>query len=580
MRIRIVLHGLLVALLVQFVSGCQTSRSVSSAATSRSQALLGTRATYCHAPRKPDNRVDVDRLIAELVELRANTYSFCIHGWATDWDDLKLILPAANAKGIRVWASIVPPSESPPRLKNYAEPFRLDYIRWAKEFAKLSLQHTNLVAWSIDDFTHNLKIYTPEYVKEMMDASHRINPRLAFAPCCYYPTINALFATNYVPLLDGILFPYRHESGGANLKDPGLVESELKKLKSICGEKFPIVLDIYATAHSRLGATTPEYVDEAMQSGHRAADGVMIYCHQDPKKQNEAAKFEIVKRNFRAWADEPHRAVRQKNLRGSFGTYDNEPRKKDGRVDVERLATELDKIKANTYNYLVWHATNDWEDLKLFLPLAQARGVRVWVTVVPPTESPPIWGKNYSEPFRLDYARWAVELAKLGLQYTNLVAWSLDDFTDNAGRFEPAVWQKVLADARAVNPRLSFVPCCYYQHLTPEYAAKYRGLVDGILFPYMHAAKGMNLIDTDTVETEVARFKELFGADMPILVDVYATKHSSLQETTPEYVDKVMTFAHGCADGVLIYCHQYEDTTPGKYRVIKKLFGDWNAAAK
>ena len=110
--------------------------------------------------------MDVDRLIAELVDLHANTYSFCIHGYYTDWDDLKLLLPRAREKGIRVWASVVPPSESPPRTKSYAEPFRLDYERWAVEFAKLSLQETNLVAWSIDDFTHNLtRTYTPAYVK-------------------------------------------------------------------------------------------------------------------------------------------------------------------------------------------------------------------------------------------------------------------------------------------------------------------------------------------------------------------------------------------------------------------------------
>ena len=301
MNTKFLLRAFAVAVLASFFAGCATPRSAPDARTIRAQVLPGTRATYCRAPRKADNRVDVDRLIAELVELRANTYSFCIHGWASDWDDLKLILPAANAKGILVWASIVPPSESPPRLKNYAEPFRLDYVRWAAEFAKLSLQHTNLVAWSIDDFTHNLKqTYTPAYVKEMLDGARAINPRLAFVPCCYFPTINASFATNYVPFLDGILFPYRHESTGANLKDASLVESEIKRLKQICGEKFPIVLDIYATAHSRLGATTPEYVDEAMQAGHRAADGVMIYCHQDPK--TNADKYEIVKRNFRAWA--------------------------------------------------------------------------------------------------------------------------------------------------------------------------------------------------------------------------------------------------------------------------------------
>src|SRR4051812_47214619 len=81
------------------------------------KALLGTRATYCSVPRKKDGRMDADKLVAELVDLHANTYSFCIHSAATDWDDFKLFLPVARAKGIRVWASLVPPSESPPRTK-------------------------------------------------------------------------------------------------------------------------------------------------------------------------------------------------------------------------------------------------------------------------------------------------------------------------------------------------------------------------------------------------------------------------------------------------------------------------------
>ena len=298
------IQSLILLSLVAPLAGCVTSRTAEkNARAERARVLVGTRATYCSPPRKADNRVDVDRLIAELVDIRANTYSFCIHRYATDWDDLKLLLPRAREKGIRVWASIVPPSESPPRTKTYAEPFRLDYVRWAVEFAKLSLQENNLVAWSIDDFTHNLaQTYTPAYLKQMLDASRQINPRLAFVPCCYFPKIKPEFTTNYCPLIDGILFPYRHESAGANLKDPSLVESELKQIKKSVGPDFPVVLDIYATAHSRLGATTPEYVEQAMLTGKRAADGVMIYCHQDPEKNAE--KYQIIKRLFRAWAAE------------------------------------------------------------------------------------------------------------------------------------------------------------------------------------------------------------------------------------------------------------------------------------
>lgn len=300
--------GLLAVVLTATLTGCGTpQRAQDQAQADRAQAVRGTRATYCRAPRKTDGRVDVDRLVAELVELHANTYSFCIHAQPTDWDDLKLILPRAREKHIRVWASLVPPSESPPRTKTFAEPFRLDYERWAAEFARLSLQETNLVAWSIDDFTHNLRFYTPQYLGKVLGASRRINPRLAFVPCCYYPGITPQFLTNCGPFLDGILFPYRHESAGANLKDPSLVESELRQIKARVGPAKPLVLDIYATAHSRLGATTPEYLEEAMVAGRRAADGVMIYCHQDPEQN--AAKYQIIKRLFGLWSEETARTA-------------------------------------------------------------------------------------------------------------------------------------------------------------------------------------------------------------------------------------------------------------------------------
>lgn len=294
------LKSLALALVAQQLAGCASPRAVERHdRAERAHALQNTRATYCHAPRTADARVDADRLIAELMDVHANTYSFCIHGWATDWEDLKLLLPKARAKRIRVWASLVPPSESPPRTKMFPEPFRLDYERWAVEFARLSLQETNLVAWSIDDFTHNLAFYTTNYLKQVLDASHRINPKLAFVPCCYFPKITPAFVGNYRPLLDGILFPYRHESGGSNLKDPSLIEPELKRIKELVGPGFPVILDIYATAHSRLGATTPEYVEQAMQAGKAAADGVMIYCHQDP--QTDGSKYQIIKRQFGSW---------------------------------------------------------------------------------------------------------------------------------------------------------------------------------------------------------------------------------------------------------------------------------------
>ncbi len=267
----------------------------------RAQALRGTMGTYCRPPRLENGRVDALLLVEQLVDLHANTYSFCIHTGTNDWEDLQLFLPLARQHGIRVWGSIVPPSESPPRTHAYAEPFRLDYDRWAVEFAKLSLRETNLVAWSIDDFTYNLKTaYTPPHLKKMLDAARAINPRLAFVPCCYYKPITAEFVKNYQPLLDGILFPYRHDSGGGNLTDASAVEAEVNNIKKLTGPDFPILIDVYATAHSRLGKSTPEYVREVMTFGKNCADGVLIYCHQDPKLDPE--KYQVIKKLFGEWS--------------------------------------------------------------------------------------------------------------------------------------------------------------------------------------------------------------------------------------------------------------------------------------
>ena len=105
--------------------------------TARASVLKGVRATYCRAPRLPNGRVDVGLLVNQLSDIHANTYSFCIHSGPDDWGDLQLFLPEARKHGILVWGSVVPPSESPPKSKSYAEPFRLDYDRWAVEFAKL-----------------------------------------------------------------------------------------------------------------------------------------------------------------------------------------------------------------------------------------------------------------------------------------------------------------------------------------------------------------------------------------------------------------------------------------------------------
>jgi hypothetical protein len=233
------------------------------------------------------------------LDLHANCYSFAIHRAATDWDDFHIFLPMARTNNLRVWASLVPPSESPPRTKMYCEPFRMDYERWAIEFAKLSVQETNFVGWSLDDYPYNLKFFTVEKMKGILDGAHKINPNFAFVPCVYYKQLTPAFIKDYIPMCDGILFPYRDESHGGNLKDPSHVEEEVKSMRARLPKDYPIIIDIYYTAHSRLGASTADYCEKATIASHKCGDGVQVYTHQDPEKNAE--KYQIIKRLFTEW---------------------------------------------------------------------------------------------------------------------------------------------------------------------------------------------------------------------------------------------------------------------------------------
>ena len=268
----------------------------------RSRFILNSYGTYDGEPRDQQGRVDIERLVGELSEMEANTYNWLIWHEETDWEDLKRFLPLARAKGIRVWVTLVPPSESPPHTHAYSEPFRLNYERWGEEIAKLSLAEPNLVAWSIDDFTHNLEVLNPRKMRKVLRHAHKINPRLAFVPCSYFPKITSSFISEYGNLIDGILFPYRHESSGANLTDPSLVPQEIKRIRSITGVSVPIIVDVYATGHSSLGNSTPEYVREVMTLARKHADGVLVYCHQDKGKAPE--KYEIISECFHKWRKE------------------------------------------------------------------------------------------------------------------------------------------------------------------------------------------------------------------------------------------------------------------------------------
>lgn len=177
------------------------------AQTPKRDAVHGILGDYNAEPRLANKHVDIDFLLARLKELRVNTYLWLVWHQPTDWEDLQRFLPKAAEAGIDVWAYLVPPSEPPA-----SEPFDLDFAQWGEEIAKLSLRHSNLRAWSIDDFYANTaKVLTPDYVRTMQARAKAIQPQLAFLPLMYYGEITRKFVDDYRQIVDGVVAAYPND---------------------------------------------------------------------------------------------------------------------------------------------------------------------------------------------------------------------------------------------------------------------------------------------------------------------------------------------------------------------------------
>ncbi|HEY7119188.1 MAG TPA: hypothetical protein VH475_21545 [Tepidisphaeraceae bacterium] len=163
--------------------------------------------------RRPNGHIDIDANIQALKALNANTYFYLIWHAASDWDDLPAFASAAQREGIDVWVYIIPWSETPLVKKSwgYSEPYRTDYVRWAQEIARLSLDHPNIVGYVIDDFYTNSTQpdrFTPAYVRRMVNAAREINPRIRFYPLLYFQQPWADFMSRFGDLVDGVVAAY------------------------------------------------------------------------------------------------------------------------------------------------------------------------------------------------------------------------------------------------------------------------------------------------------------------------------------------------------------------------------------
>jgi hypothetical protein len=169
-------------------------------------------------------------------------------------------------------------------------------------------------------------------------------------------------------------------------------------------------------------------------------------------------------------------------------------------IDTPRLIAQLKRLHVNTYYYSVWDSPTDWDDLKNeFAPAAKKAGIDIWVGLAPPSEcqdsAVKVQSGRCSRPFKLDFVSWAREIATLSKQYPNIKAWAVDDFleSDNAKLFTTDYLTQVSQTAKAINPNLALYTVAYYgTAIDPTFYDKFKGLVDGIIYPYLGADGNTN----------------------------------------------------------------------------------------
>lgn len=239
--------------------------------------------------------VDVDLLVSRLRELGVTVYYWLIWHAPTDWEDLKKFLPLAAAANIRVWVYLAPKTEPPP-----SQPFGLDFERWGKEIATLSLTHLNLTGWVIDDFRDG--DISPDTVQKMQWAAKQINFQLGFFPLLYDRNLDEEWLRQYLGLIDGaiVAFPGQHSENATN---PLKAIEDARELLMTSGLNVPMVVMMpgnLGNFHDRYGdPATPEKLIEHIRVTIDATKpttkwetgmchGIVTYCiEKSPDKEDD-----------------------------------------------------------------------------------------------------------------------------------------------------------------------------------------------------------------------------------------------------------------------------------------------------
>lgn len=238
--------------------------------------------------RTAENRTDIDRLLEVLKEMDAKDYMHLVwqeKHYPGAWQDFQLMAPRFQQEGIGLWLYLTPPSEGVP------EPHGGDYTRWAVACAEIAREYPIIKGICIDDFNGNVKFFTPEYCRAMMEEAHKTVPHLALLAVCYFGYQESIAEHVKAGAVDGVILPYFYPH--KNLSDTSFLMPQIETYRGWLDEhtaaggllvKMPLVLMVYGTKHSASSdEPTPAYIGKCLEIGREATkkgliSGTVMYC--------------------------------------------------------------------------------------------------------------------------------------------------------------------------------------------------------------------------------------------------------------------------------------------------------------
>jgi hypothetical protein len=209
-----------------------------------------TKYAFFSLPKDPTGYRAFIRTVKAL-EITAWNFLPNVYGDKYLWEDedfraVKAFCEVADEEGLKVWATLVLPSESDAVRAMRGAKAREYYLNTVRRFAEIAARHPSLVGYTCGEFCDNLDLFTPDFCREMTGAARVIAPGLAFMPFCFWQGLDERFFSDYGPFIDGIIFQFRCDSQPRNYipdYDPAnfdhyaqCMRHELKRVRQFAGE--------------------------------------------------------------------------------------------------------------------------------------------------------------------------------------------------------------------------------------------------------------------------------------------------------------------------------------------------------